>query len=267
MRAQGYRAKLNSSNEVTYRASKVYCGISGGLTGTDANYPSLLDQKQKPRLSYHAGLFLEWRFFDKCSLGLDVFFANRKAGLAFNTPYLINYNETAVTNITYKMSINGLELNMPFTWYFGKPKTWFDSYTRFFAFVGPSFFLVFNGSLEWTRTHLIDNQVISSYQVPVSDHSIFPYDYGAVAGLGIVYKQKVRHYHFIAKCALSYYHGLSDTFSDAEKKLAVAHFYGLGDIQHEILGTRYFRQIRLSISFAMPFRDKPSAACRDFGIY
>lgn len=265
--AQGYRAKLNSSNVVSYRASKVYFGVMGDLACTLLHYPELKDQSLKPEFSTEIGAFLEWRFFDKVSLGLDALFSNRKASLSFDTPYLLSYSDIAMTHISYVMTMKGIEFHTPITWYFGKPKIWLDSYTRYYVFAGPSFFLPIIGSMQWERKHLIDNQQIAFYQVPVATSTLSLYDYGVMAGFGMIYKQKVRHYHFVAKGSLSFFYGLSDTFSKAEQSLSVSHFYGLGDIQHEILGTRYFRQIKLSLAFAIPFRDKPAAACRDFGIY
>jgi hypothetical protein len=121
--------------------------------------------------------------------------------------------------------------------------------------------------MEWKRTHLIDNQVIDLYQMPISASSSYPFDFGAKAGFGIVYKQKVRQYFYLVKGDVSFYYGLQDTFSDVEKKLAVPHFYGLGDVHHETLGTRYFRQVVFSVSFSMPLRDIPEGACRSFGVY
>lgn len=267
VKAQGRRGTLNSSNVVSYRASKVYFGVMGDLSCTLLHYPELNDQSLKPVLSTEIGTFLEWRFFDKVSLGLDALYSNRKASLSFDTPYLTSYSESAMTHISYVMSVKGVEFHAPITWYFGKPKLWLDSYSRYFVFAGPSFFLCLSGSMQWERKHLIDNQQIAFYQAPVAASTISPYDYGVLAGFGVIYKQKVRHYHFVAKGSLSFYYGLSDTFSIAEKNLSVLHFYGLGDIQHEVLGTRYFRQIKMSFAFAIPFRDKPAAACRDFGIY
>ena len=72
---------------------------------------------------------------------------------------------------------------------------------------------------------------------------------------------------FLSSCLkegddLSFYYGLSDTFSDAERELSVAHFYGLGDVQHEVLGKRYFHQVRLSVSIALPLRKRLEDACR-----
>lgn len=265
--AQEYRAKLNSSNMVSYRASSVYLGLKGGVSLTALGYPQLKSEKHVPGFGEDMGVYMEWRFFDKMSVGLDILYSFRNTALRFSTPYLVSYTQTANTNITYSMSMDGIEFSVPITWYFGKPKPWLDSYSRYYAFVGPSFFLIRDGLLKWKRTHLIDGQILDSYQVPVSTSSSSPYSYGAKAGFGINYKQKVRHYFFTAKADISLYYGLSDTFSEAEKALTVSAFYGLGDIQHEKLGTRYFRQIKLSLAFAIPLRDKPAAACRDFGIY
>ena len=245
-----------------YRPITTYAGIKGGPDGSVLHYTELHNQRQTIRVSGDAGLFVESRFFDKLSVGMDVSYAWRRTQLEFNTPYLIDYSTTAVTNITYSQSLSGFEVCLPVTWYFGKPKTWLDNYGRCYVFAGPSGFVLLDGTLEWTRTHLDDNQVIDHYQVPVSTSSSYPYDLGIKAGLGLAYRQRTQHGHFIVKAELSFYYGLSDTFSDAERELSVAHFYGLGDVQHEVLGKRYFRQVRLSLSIALPLRKRLEDACR-----
>lgn len=245
-----------------YRSLKMYAGIKGGLNGSILHYTELNNQQQKIRVSGDAGLFVECQFFDKLSVGLDIFYTWRKTQLEFNTPYLIDYSTTAVTNITYSQSFSGFEVCLPVTWCFGKPKTWLDNFSRCYVFVGPSGFVLLDGTMEWTRTHLNDNQVIGHYQVPVSISSSYPYDLGIKAGLGLTYRQRTRHDHFIVKGEFSFYYGLSDTFSDAERKLSVTHFYGLGDVQHEVLGKRYNRQIKLSVSLALPLHNRLEDACR-----
>lgn len=265
LRAQ-YKAKLSNGNNICYRASKVYIGVKVSVGSGFLSYPALEDERQLLNISEDAGAYLEWRFFDKFSAGLDVLYTSRGYRLAFNTPYLLNYTQTAITNITYNMRVQGVEVSVPLTYYFGKPKEWLDSYTRSFVFAGPVFFLPLNGKIMWKRTHLIDNQVIASYEYPLNSSNFSPYDYGVKAGLGFVFKQRVGHYFYTARADMSFYYGLSDTFSESELKHA-ALFHGLGDIEHEILGTRYLRQLKISFSFAIPFRDKPKGACRDFGIY
>lgn len=250
-----------------YRASKVYLGLKGSLGCSFLDYSELHDEQQKFCLSNDAGVFLEWRLFDQLSVGFGFAYAYRKLRLEFNTPYLIDYSSVAVTNIAYGQSLKGLEWEIPLTWYLGRSKTWLDSYCRAYVSAGPYFFLILDGSIEWKRTHLIDNQMIDLYQTPISASSSYPFDFGAKAGFGIVYKQKVRHYFYLVKCDVSFYYGLQDTFSDVEKKLAVPHFYGLGDVYHETLGTRYFRKVVFSVSFSMPLREVPEGACRSFGVY
>ena len=62
----------------------------GNMTCTLLHYPELNDQSLKPEFSTEIGTFLEWRFFDKISIGLDALFSNRKTSLSFDTPYLIS---------------------------------------------------------------------------------------------------------------------------------------------------------------------------------
>lgn len=261
-----YKAKLNSNNMVCYRASSVYMGFKGSAGSGILDNPSLQDEKMFLQASWDCGAYIEWRFLDKFSVGLDALYSHRGFQLAFNTPYLISYDQTAITNITYKMRLQGLEASMPLTYYFGKPQDWLESYTRMFVFAAPVAFLPIGGSISWKRTHLIDNQEIASNDFLLNSSSFAKYEYGAKVGFGVVLKQRMGHYFFTARADIAYYHGLSNTFSESEMSHE-ASFYGLGDIEHEILGTRYLRQLKVSFSFAIPFRNKPQGACRDFGIY
>ena len=257
--AQRFRPKLNDSNRIAYRTSKVYVGVKGGLDASFLHYSQLHDRQLKPGLSADIAACLEWRFIDNLSVGLDCSYARRKPRLEFDTPYLVSYSETAVTNISYTQSVWGVEWGLPLTWYFGSNSL--DTRCRCYTFAGPSFFLVMGGSMEWTRTHLVDGQVVDAYQAPVSASSSHPFDYGVRAGVGLACRQRTRHGFFLLKADLSFYYGIPDTFSDAERKLMVSHFYGLGDVQHEALGSRHFRQVRFSVSLSMPFRERPRRAC------
>lgn len=246
--------------KVCYRASNVYMGIKGSLGCGFLGYPTLKDEKILPKVSWDVGLILEWRLLDKFSVGLDVLYSNRGYQLAFDTPYLVSYNQEAVTDIKYTMKILGFEACIPLTYYFNKPKVWQESYARMFVFVAPVFFLPVDGSISWKRTHLIDNQVITSNDLSLNSSNFASYEYGAKVGLGVLFKHRVGHYFYTARIDISYYHGISNSLS-AKEMNKEALFYGLGDIEHEPLGERFLRQFKLSFSFAIPFRDKPKGAC------
>lgn len=261
LRAQRHRTQLRSVDRIAYRTSRVSFGVKGGLNHSFLHYTELHDQQQKPGLSGDISVFMEWRLVDRLSVGVGFSFACRNAQLEFNTPYLTGYSTTAITNIAYRQSVRGLGWNLPFTWYFGKPEPWLDTHCRFYAFAGPSLFLALDGSMTWKRTHLVDNQIVDEYNVPVSSSSSYPFDYGVRMGVGMAFKQKTRHSHYVLKGDLSFYYGIPDTFSDAERRLAVSHFYGLGDVQHEALGSRHFRQVTFSLSLSLPLRKRPHGAC------
>lgn len=244
-----------------YRTSGGSFGVKGGLNHSFLHYTELHDQQQKPGLSGDVSVFMEWRFVDKFSVGVDFSYTRRRPRLEFETAYLVSYSATAVTRISYAQSVGGLQWSLPVTWYLGRPKPWLDAYCRCYVFAGPSLFLALDGSLAWERRHLSDNQIVDEYEVPVSSSSSSAFDYGARLGFGVAFKQKTRHSHYVLKGDLSFYYGIPDTFSDAERRLAVSHFYGLGDVQHEALGSRHFRQVTFSLSFSLPLRKRPHGAC------
>lgn len=260
---------LRSENQIKYRASNFYVGLRGEVASSFYDYSSLNDQKIMIPIALNYGLSLEWRFLDRLSIGLEAGHSTRKTLLSFNTPYLTSYTTTAVTNITFALSERCLDASLPITVYFGTAKPWFDVDARPFLFAAPSVYVMYAGTLQWKRTHLIDNTVLAEYEKPISKSSSSDYDYGVKAGVGVVIKKSTTHYFFVTKVALSVYYGLTDTFSDLEKnnQLPVDHYYGLGDILHEQLGERHYRQVSLSCSFSMPLRKRPEAACRILGKY
>lgn len=238
-----------------------YAGVTAGASATILHYTDLHDHHQKLTPSYFAGLGLEWRPVSKLSLGLDIAYSRRNTSLEFNTPYLLDFSTTAITNISYTISASGLEARLPLAWHFGSPDSWPHAYGRLHAFAGPFLFLPLTGSIGWTRTHLNDGQVIDSYLLPLSSSSHYPYDYGVMAGFGVACRLGANQSHWLVMARLTLCYGLSDTFSDKEKNLAVGHFYGLGDIQHETLGERYIRQVSLSVTIALPMKSRPPDAC------
>lgn len=232
-------------------------GMRGGLNGSFLDYTQLHDQQQKIGLAGEAAIFFERCFIDKASVGVEASYARRNARLEFNTSYLLDYSTAGITNIAYMQSLGGLWIGLPVTWYFGRPQTRFDAYFRCYCFAEPSLFVVTNGSMEWIRKHLVDDQVIDDFRVPVSLSSSAAFEYGIRVGLGAAYNRKA----FSIRCDLSFYYGLSDTFSEAEQQLEVAYYYGLGDIQHEVLGSRFVRQVGLSVSVVLPLKARPVDAC------
>ena len=260
LQAQRFRPKLRETNRIAYRSSKVYVGIGTGLDAAFMNYSDLHSQRHRIRLAGNATLSLEWLAFDFLSIGADLSFDRRNARIEFNTPYLTSFSSVAVTNIAYTLSADGLEFRMPLSWYLGGHPNRSGPAFRCFAFAGPACFIPLGGSLKWTRTHLDDNQVIGSFQMPLSTASFSTFDYGVWGGLGVACRINTPHYFCLVKGALSAYYGIPDTFSQAERNLK-AHFYGLGDIQHETLGARHCWQAKFSLHILLPLRKTNHGAC------
>lgn len=257
---------LHGGGRIRYRTSSLYLGVRGSASASCYRYTALDDETLGVPFAWDYGLCLEWRPADRLSLGLDVVNAARKAALSFDTPYLVGYNATAITNINFAMTERCLDFCLPVTLYLGPTDRWLDTQARPFLFVAPDACLVYGGSLRWTRTHLVDNTVLAHYQLPLSTASSCGYDYGVRAGAGVEIRQQAGPYHLVAKVGLSVYYGLHDTFSVLEKEnlLPPDHYLGLGDIFHEQLGERYFRQLSLSCSLSFPFRKRLRGACYNF---
>lgn len=257
---------LRSGSRIRYKTSSVYIGAKGGAASSCYYYTELDDETIGVPFVWDYGLCLEWRPTDGLSLGLNVMNAVRKVSLSFDTPYLINYAETAVTNISFALTERCLDFSVPFTVYLGRTDRWLDTQARPYLSVAPEACLMYGGNLRWKRTHLADNSVLASYELPLSKSTSCGYDYGIRAGAGVEIRQQTGPYHLVAKIGLSFYYGLHDTFSDPEKEnqLPQDHYLGLGDIFHEQLGERYFRQVSLSFSVFLPFHKRPKGACYNF---
>lgn len=257
---------LRSGGHIRYRTSSLYVGVTGAAGTSCYHYTALDDETLGIPLSWNYGVCMEWHLNDQLSLGLDAVNAVRKASLSFNTPYLVSYTETAITNISFAMTERCLDFSLPITIYPGRTDRWLDTQVRPCLLIAPSAFLIYGGDLRWTRTHLADNTVLASYGLPLSKASSSGYDYGIRVGVGMAVRQQTGPYHFIVKIDLSCYLGLHDTFSDMEKDnlLPANQYYGLGDILHEQLGERYFRQVSLSCSVSFPFHKRLKGACYNF---
>ena len=257
---------LWSGSRFRYKTSSLYVGARGEVAASCYHYTALDDETLGIPLAWNYGLSLEWRITDWLSLGLDAVNATRKASLSFDTPYLVSYTETAVTNISFAIKEQCLDISLPLTLYLGRTDRWLETQARPYLSFAPSACLMYGGSLQWTRTHLADNTMLASYEMPLSMSSSSGYDYGINAGIGVELRQQTGPYHFIAKIGLSCYYGLHDTFSDLEKnnQLPANQYFGLGDILHEQLGERFFRQVSLSCSISFPFHKRPKGACYNF---
>ncbi len=253
---------LRSGSRIRYNTLGVYIGARGGAATSCYYYTELDDETLGVPFAWDYGLCLEWRPADRLSLGIDVVNAVRKVSLSFETPYLINYAETAVTNISFALTERCLDFSVPFTVHLGRTETQAMPY----LFIAPEACLMYGGNLRWKRTHLVDNTVLASYELPLSKSTSCGYDYGIRAGVGVEIRRQTGLHHLVAKISLSFYYGLHDTFSDLERenKLPPDHYLGLGDIFHEQLGERYFRQVSLSCSVSLPFHKRLSGACVNF---
>lgn len=259
--------RLRSGSRIGYRTQKMHIGIRGEVVSSFYDYSALNDETvYYLPVAWNYGLGLEWRLLDQLSVGLDAVHSTRKSSLSFSTPYLVSFTETAVTRIDFAMTEYCLDFGLPVTVYFGRTDRWADTQARPYLFIAPSACLIYGGSLQWTRMHLIDNTVLDSYELPLSKSSSCGYDYGIRMGGGVAVRQNIGRYFFLAKIGLSFYYGLHDTFSDLEKDnlLPADHYFGLGDIMHEQLGERYSRQSSLSCSIYLPLRDRLKGACQNF---
>lgn len=241
-------------------------GVRGDASVSSYDYSALSDETHGYPVTLNYGLGMEWHLARHLAFGIDAVHSTRRTSMSFSTPYLVSFNQTALTHISFTLTEKCVDLSFPATLYLLPFNSRHAFNTGPFLFVAPSVCLMYGGTLRWTRTHLVDGMVLASYELPLSNASSSGYDYGIKSGIGTAFTMQVGSHSLLVKTALTFFFGLNNTFSDLEKDnlLPVDHYYGLGDINHEQLGERHIRQASLSFSLSLPIHDQPKDACSNF---
>ena len=249
-------------------------GVKGSLVSDFMLYSALNTAKTHPLFSVDGGLAMEWECLSFFSVGLDVLYASRGTKKTFKTEYLINYQTSDFAYYDYSARIRGIEIFVPLTVYkevyYPENITFLrNSISKVYLFVGPELYVPLRGNMDWKR-YYSDGTVYSEYHVEATKTSIRDYCYGIGFGMGYWHKDFHSVYlrnrkrsistFSISKIDLSCFLE-SNSLSKPEMDEAVENVYGWGDLEHETLGRRYGLVLKLTGTFLLPIKYKPSDSC------
>ena len=189
------------------------------------------------------------------SVGLDASYAMRGTNEVFATEFLTSYSTTTFARVNYAMTMNGVEIKVPFTYYLG-----YDESLRPYLFVAPRFDLWLNGHLQWERTYDDESYQPVVYESELTDATTTPFDVSAVAGVGLCSRFMVGRTQFFVKLDLSYGISVLNNFAQKEVDETVT-FQGWGDIEHETLGKRFLQNAEARLTLLVPLRKPLKGSC------
>ena len=118
-------------------------GLSGSYAANDMVYSSITKSAFSPMWAPTFGLALEWNTSYFFAVGLDASYVMRGTNEAFATEFLVNYSTSTFARENYAMSLNGIELRVPLSFYFGDGEV-----IRPYVFVAPRFGLWLGGQVN-----------------------------------------------------------------------------------------------------------------------
>lgn len=218
-------------------------GVTGSFAANDMLYSALSKSMRSLFLAPIYGIVAEWNTMQQFSVGVDVSYATRGANKAFATEFLTSYSTTTFVRVNYDILLNGMELRIPVTYYFGE-----GEHLRPYVYVAPRVSLWMDGQIRWERTYDNGSYAPVVYESEVNKATILPFDLSAMAGLGLCSRFRLGRAQFFLKLDLGYGISALSNFSQVEVDEEVV-FQGWGDIAHEELGKRYLQnaEVRLTL--------------------
>ena len=239
-------------------AKKVFSlGITGSFAANDMVYSTVSKSQFNPIFGPTFGIASEWNTMQRLSVGVDVSYAMRGTKETFVTELLTSSSTTTFTRVNYSMSLNGIELRVPVTFYFGETE-WVKPY----VFVAPRVSIWMNGRVRWERTYDDASFQPMVFESELTNAMVQPYDISAEAGVGVCGKVKLGRRHLFVKLDLGYGISVLSNFSKGEVEQQVT-FEGWGDIAHERLGQRRLQNLEARLTLLLPLQ-KPAADACDF---
>lgn len=232
-------------------------GLTGSYAANDMVYSAVTKSKMVPMFAPSLGLVAEWNTMSRFSVGADVSYVTRGDKVAFATEFLTSYSTTTFARVDYGITLKGIELRVPFIWYFGD-----GALLKPYVYVAPRVCLWTNGRYCWERTY--DNYDLPPliFEGEITRAMIRPFDLGAIAGIGFCSRLKTRLMHLFVKFDLGYGANAINSFSQGEINEMVM-FQGWGDIGQEKLGQRHLQNVEARLTLLVPFQ-KPAADACDF---
>jgi hypothetical protein len=253
-------------------------GVKGGILDNYMIYSALSTAQNHFLFSIDGGVTVEWECQPFFSMGLDVMYASRGTRKSFKTEFLVNYSTSDYAYYDYSAKLRGIEVFFPLTFYreirFPEDLTFIrNNVSKLYLFVGPELYLPMSGHMDWKR-YYGDGTIYKEYHIEATKASVRDFYYGFGLGIGFWHKD----YHtffprnkkrsvstfFISKVDFSCFIE-SNTLSKPEMDEVVENVYGWGDLEHETLGKRYGLVFKVTGTFLLPIRHKPSDSCYGIG--
>ena len=250
-----YTKPLKNKNYICRNTSSLCLGVTGSFAANDRIYTAVSKSILTPYFAPTFGFALEWNTMKRVSIGLDASYAMRGANEVFATEFLTSYTTSTFARVHYTMAMNGVEARLPITYYFG-----YSESIRPYLYVAPRLALWLNGNVRWERTYDDASYEPVVYEIELNKATIAPYDFNAVAGVGLCSRFLVKKTQFFVKFDISYSINMLNDFSQHEVAEDVA-FQGWGDIEHETLGMRYLQNVEARLTLLMPLRKHLKDAC------
>lgn len=274
-----YKSSLTASSLMKYPSVyPINVGVKGCIVDNSMLYSAVSTAKTRLLFSFDGGVALEWECMRNFSMGLDVMYSSRGTRKSFKTEFLINYSTSDFAYYDYSAKLRGIEVFLPFTFYkdvhFSEDLTLFrNSTSKVYLFVGPELYVPMSGYMDWKR-YYGDGTIYCEYHVDATKTTIRDFYYGFGIGVGFWHK----NYHTIfprdKKRSISTFSISkidfscfveSNTLSKPEMDEIVENVYGWGNLQHETLGKRYGLVAKVTGTFILPLRRKPSDSCYGIG--
>lgn len=232
-------------------------GLTGSFAANDMVYSAVTKSPMVPLFAPSFGLVAEWNTMCRFSVGADVSYVIRGDKVAFATEFLTSYSTTTFARVDYGISLEGIELRVPFVWYFGD-----GALLKPYVYVAPRVGLWMGGRYSWERTYDNDYFAPLIFEGDITRAMMRPFDLGAIAGIGFCSRLKTRQMHLFVKFDLGYGVNATNSFSQGEIDEMVM-FQGWGDIGQEKLGQRHLQNVEARLTLLVPFQ-KPAADACDF---
>lgn len=258
---------LRKEHQICRNTSALSFGVTGGFAANDMIYTAVKTSTLKACFGPTFGLAAEYKGFKWLSVGLDASYVMRGTNEETVAEFLTSFTTTTSARVNYQMRLNGLELRLPVTYYFGYDNTWHP-----YVYVAPRLSLWTGGNLHWERTYDDGSYPPLVYDTTLNRATVRPFDVSVVGGLGVCRRVMMGRTQMFVKLDVSYGISVLNTFSEKETDAAAGQigaassgnafvFYGWGDIGHETLGERYLQNVEVRLTVLLPLRKHLKDAC------
>lgn len=252
---------LKPRNYGAANKSRWYVGLTGSFAANDMIYTAMNAGKFQVYLGPTVGIAAEFDAMNGLAVGLDVSYVMRGTKESTSTTFLSDFNTLTSAHVNYEMSLKGVEMRVPVTFYFGSGES-----IKPYVYLAPRVSLWLGDSIRWERTYDDASYAPVVYKHAVDKNTMRPYDISVVAGLGLCGRLMIGQMPLLLKLDLNYGISVMSTFSQDEIAAATEGsesfvFYGWGDIEHEELGRRHLQNAEARLTILIPLKKRLQDAC------